>query len=164
MIDDNKILKQIKDTVIHKQLVLQSCYKMTEYLYSEDKKDLALSLMQRAANHDNSKFNKDELYNLALIDDNNNSFINPNSILSDESQKLIELHWKNNSHHPEHYEDYDEMSELDILEMVCDWHARSVEFGTDLLDFVQTRQENRFHFSEKQFKIIKYYCSIIEKL
>lgn len=161
MLDDEKVLKQIHDTMVHKQFVLKSCFLMAEHLYNEGQKDLALSLMQRAANHDNSKFNKEELYNLALINDNNMSFINPNSKLDKENEKLIELHWKNNSHHPEHFENYDDMSELDIIEMVCDWHARSSEFGTDLMEFFETRQKNRFHFSDEQYNKIKNYCQII---
>lgn len=49
----------------------------------------------------------------------------------------------------------------DIVEMVCDWHANSSIYGTDLIDFVVTRQQNRFHFPEEMFKQVLSYCNIL---
>jgi hypothetical protein len=82
-------------------------------------------------------------------------------LLSEEQQKLVELHWKNNRHHPEYFDDVSQMEEIDIIEMCCDWHARSVQYDTDLLEFAKIRQENRFHFPEDMYKKILKYCNVL---
>ena len=46
------------------------------------------------------------------------------------------------------------MKEIDIIEMVCDWHARSVQYGTNLMEFVTVRQENRFKFPQEMYEKI----------
>jgi len=39
-------------------------------------------------------------------------------------QPAIKHHYKKNSHHPEHYENgFQDMSELDRLELICDWES-----------------------------------------
>ena len=53
------------------------------------------------------------------------------------------------------------MNELDIIEMVCDWYARSMQYKTDFLSFVVSRQESRFHFPNEMFDKIYRYCEII---
>ena len=43
-----------------------------------------------------------------------------------EAQPTIAHHYVANSHHPEHYENgIDDMSLLDVVEMLCDWKAAS---------------------------------------
>lgn len=154
---------QIQDTIIHKKYVLDSALKMFAYLCSIDKEDLGVELLKRAAVHDNSKFEDEELYLLSRLSDSHEAFTDPKYTLSENQKKSIQLHWQHNSHHPEFYEDPSQMSELDILEMVCDWHARSSQYDTDLLEFVETRQKNRFNFEPKMYKKIIKYCKIIVK-
>ena len=74
------------------------------------------------------------------------------------------LHWRNNSHHPEHFENYEEMSKLDKIEMACDWMARSLQYKSNLLEFVKTRQNDRFHFSNSMFDEVYNYCKILLSL
>lgn len=161
---ENNVINQLHDTIIHKKLVLDSCYLLSQYLYLSNNQSLALELLKRASYHDISKFENDELLCLSSIPANEKAFKNPNIEMTDTEAALIQLHWKHNSHHPEYYDNYKDMSDLDMLEMVCDWHARSVQFKTDFLDFVKTRQENRFHFDEDQFSYIYKYCEILDKL
>lgn len=160
----DNIINQLTDTIIHKKLVLDSCFIMSGYLCSNDQNDLALELLKRASTHDMSKFDKKELINLSSLPSNKGAFKDPNSEMSEEEIDLIKLHWKHNSHHPEYFENYEDMSELDMLEMICDWHARSVQFNTNFLEFVRTRQENRFHFNKNQFNYIYEYCEKLDKL
>ena len=84
--------------------------------------------------------------------------------LSTLKQNSIMLHWKNNSHHPEHFDNYEEMSKVDRMEMACDWMARSLQFKSNLLEFAKTRQEDRFHFSEAMFEEVYNYCEILVSL
>lgn len=154
------IMCQIQDTLIHKKLVIDSGYKMCNYLFTQNKNDLAFELLNRIITHDNSKFTEEELYGLASIS-NKKALINPDILLSADQQKIVEIHWKNNRHHPEYFKDINDMKEIDIIEMCCDWHARSVQYGTDLMQFIKIRQKNRFHFPEKTYKKILKYCNIL---
>lgn len=155
-------MNHIKDTIIHKEYMMRSALKMSEILIAEQKEELAMELLKRAAYHDNSKFDKDEAVSLSSIQCKK-ALIDPNINLSDEERKTIEQHWKKNRHHPEHFDDIEKMKEIDILEMVCDWHARSEQHKTNLIDFVLIRQENRFHFPEDMFEKILKYCKWMVK-
>lgn len=157
----DKVLFHIKDNIIHKQLVLDSAYILCEYLFSINKQELGLQLIQRAVEHDNSKFNNNELFDISDIKDDFKNFKNPEQLLSENDQEKIKEHWKNNRHHPEHFSNIENMEELDILEMICDWDARSKQHNTNLIDFVKVRQNNRFHFPQKMFEKILNYCYII---
>jgi hypothetical protein len=53
------------------------------------------------------------------------------------------------------------MSDMDLLEMACDCNARSMEFGTDLLEFIDIRQKERFRFPEEIYQIYYNYCKIL---
>jgi hypothetical protein len=49
------------------------------------------------------------------------------------------------------------MSRVAKGEMICDWHARSSEFGTDLRDWVKTKAVKKYkmNHSGKTYKEIK---------
>ena len=157
----NKIFEHISETMIHKTFVINACLKMSKYLISEGEYDLANSLMYRANIHDNSKLVGPELELFTNLYGNQESFVNPKTQLTDYQKEIIEKHWENNRHHPEHFENSSEMSELDIIEMSCDWYARSVQYGTDFMSFIKTRQEVRFHFPNEVFEKILKYCSVL---
>lgn len=154
-------ISQIEDLVIHKNLFMLSALKMYKYLCSQGRQKMALRLMRRAVVHDNSKLTAVELKCLSKLDSGPKTLGNPSAKFNTEQLKHIKKHWKNNPHHPEYHSKYSDMSELDIIEMVCDWHARSVQFGNNLIEFVKARQENRFHFKESQFKKILQYCEVM---
>ena len=158
-----KVLFHIKDTIEHKKLVLDSANILCSYLFSISEFELGIQLIQRAASHDNSKFEKNELFDISSINDDFDNFKKPNKLLESEDLEKIKRHWKNNRHHPEHFTSVTNMSEIDILEMVCDWHARSCQYNTNLIEFCETRQENRFHFPEEMYAKIHKYCEIITR-
>lgn len=154
---------QLNDLMIHKQYIISSGLILVNYLYNNNQKDLAIELVKRISVHDNSKLESEELNSLIQIPYDLSIFKNPKEFLSDNSKEFIKMHWEHNSHHPEHYKNFSDMTELDIMEMVCDWYARSKQFNTDFLSFVKERQKNRFHFSEKQFEKIFNYCLILNQ-
>lgn len=161
---EDKILTHVFETMVHKSFVIQACLKMSKYLISEGKKDLAMLLLKRANIHDNSKLVGPELELLSSLYGSQDAFTNPKVQLSENERKIIEKHWENNRHHPEHFDNVEKMTELDIIEMVCDWYARSCQYKTDFLEFVKSRQENRFHFPSKMFEKVYNYCEIISSL
>ena len=158
---DNTLVNVLLDTMLHKDLVLASCWKMANYYISVHDIDRAIEIIQRGWLHDNSKFNEDELNALAQINDDKMSMRDPSKALPPDSKAYLKLHYLHNTHHPEHWEDVTQMPEMDIVEMVCDWHARSVQFGTNLVEFAKTRQEKRFHFPPEMFEKILELCQIL---
>ena len=158
---DINLVNVLLDTMLHKDLVLASCWKMANYYISVHDIDRAIEIVQRGWLHDNSKFNEDELVALAQINDDKISMRDPCKALSQDSKAFLKLHYLHNTHHPEHWDDVTQMPEMDVVEMVCDWHARSVQFGTDLIEFAKTRQESRFHFPPEMFKKILELCQIL---
>ncbi|MBR1454238.1 MAG: hypothetical protein IJ593_06295 [Lachnospiraceae bacterium] len=163
-INSEKLKELANDTVTHKKLVLDSCLLMAEHFLSNGETQLAIDILKRGATHDNSKFNADEFKSLAQILNSTKCFTDADAQLSDAEKKAIQVHWKKNRHHPEYFDDFSEMTDLDMIEMVCDWFARSLQYGTKFLPFVRQRQKNRFHFDEEQFKKIINWCKLIEKL
>ena len=155
-------MNHIKDTIIHKQYMMQSALKMYDILISEKQESLAVELLKRAAYHDNSKFEEDEAMLLASLQ-SKKALMDPTINLNEDERKIIEQHWKKNRHHPEHFDNINEMEDIDIMEMICDWHARSKQHNTDMIEFVKIRQTNRFHFPEKMFEKILEYCEKMEK-
>ncbi|MDO5556965.1 MAG: DUF5662 family protein [Clostridia bacterium] len=155
--------KMFRDTFIHKKYILESGKILINFLNAEGAVNHAKQLQERLLAHDDSKIKcEDELLALARIS-NNSSLKDPSQSLLQINQEALLLHWKNNSHHPEHFKTSYDMTKLDLMEMCCDWHARSVELGTNFLEFVQTRQNNRFHFPNIIFEEIMFYCKILDQ-
>ena len=154
--------KMFRDTVIHKSYVMKSCEILAEYLEKQGAKTHAEALRQRAIIHDNSKINNaDELNALSRIINDKTSLVDASAQLSSIKQDAIKLHWKHNLHHPEYHSCVEDMSRLDVMEMCCDWHARSSQYHTNFLEFVETRQKDRFHFPDWMYEEIKHYCMIL---
>ena len=156
-----KAIKQLNDLLEHKRFILISCNIMIDWLFSNGEDKLAIELVRRAIVHDNTKFHNDEIEYIIKLSEDNGNLTDPNYVMTEADKKCIELHWRNNRHHPEHFKNINEMKEIDIIEMVCDWYARSLQLNTNFMEFVYTRQENRFHFPEEMFKTILKYCNIL---
>jgi len=88
------------------------------------------------------------------------------SDLMDEETPLLAVavkqHTKTNRHHPEYWDNEEGdgiiyMPRLYLAEMVCDWHARSHEFGNDVLEWIKTNGTKKFKFTvqSKPYKEIK---------
>ena len=154
--------KMFCDTLIHKEYVKISCQKLAKYLESTGAVKHAQKLLERAKVHDNSKMScEDELSALSRIINDKSSLMDASKQLSQIKLDAIKLHWKNNTHHPEHYKSCTDMSRLDVMEMCCDWHARSSQYNTNFLEFVKARQADRFHFPEWMFAEIWHYCKVL---
>ncbi|RHB42166.1 hypothetical protein DW886_16750 [Enterocloster aldenensis] len=154
--------KMFQDTYVHKEYIKKACRKLADYMFSKGMDIHAKKLLERAETHDNSKVMcEDELYALSTIINDKSCLKDANKALSQLKQDAIKLHWKHNSHHPEHFKNYADMERLDVMEMVCDWYARALQYGTDLMEFAKIRQEDRFHFPQYMFDEIMFYCEIL---
>jgi len=159
------IERMYQDTFIHKTLVKYVCEKFAKYLEGEGYIEDAAELRSRAKVHDNSKIlNKTEFQALTGIINDKSCLRDAKAALSSYKQDAIELHWKNNRHHPEYHEKVSDMSRIDRYEFVCDCYARSLQYGTEIMDFMKTRQKTRFHFPELMYDEIIHACKIIKSL
>ena len=153
------------DTVIHKKIVLDNCNLMANYFFDTGETEKAIQILKRGVDHDNSKYNYIEFKKLASILNTRKCFTNATEQLTEVEMEAIRYHWSHNKHHPEYYYDKeDNMSELDIIEMVCDWFARSLQYNTEFIAFIKERQKNRFKFDEATFNTVLRYCELILKL
>ena len=59
--NNEEMLSQIKDTILHKKLILDSSLLLSEYFFSIGNDEIALNLLKRASTHDISKFQKKNL-------------------------------------------------------------------------------------------------------
>ena len=161
-INAEKLSKEINDTLLHRNFVLRSGQYLASYLMQHGRNLDAIQLIGRCMVHDMSKIiNTEEFMALASIVDDLSELSDEGHVLSEKQRKAIELHWKNNSHHPEYYDNPNDMTDLDLLEMACDIHARSKQFKTDLMKYVELQQEKRYHFGKSHYKKLTYYCKIL---
>ena len=93
-------------------------------------------LRERAAVHDASKFSDEERVPYIWLTEfhrcrrNGESFKYPDR-MEVRVQLAIEHHMATNRHHPDFHVDPNDMTDVDLIEMVCDWTAMSQEFEQD---------------------------------
>ena len=129
----------------------------------------AEELVARGKVHDASKFGLEEyipyiwLTELHRCRRNGAPFRYPVGMEA-QVEMAIAHHMRCNRHHPEHFADANEMSNVDLIEMVCDWTAMAQEFGQDggsARGWANKTIGNRVHFNEEK-RLFVY--EIIEQL
>ncbi len=98
--------------------------------------DHSNELLARAQSHDASKFESEEripyiwlteYYRCRRIGAPFSYPIGAEALI----RQAIDHHVTTNRHHPEFHSDLNDMTEVDLMEMVCDWTAMSQEFQQD---------------------------------
>ena len=77
--------------------------------------------------------------------------------MEDQVRHAIEHHMSVNRHHPEFHEDPNHMSEVDLIEMVCDWTAMAQEFGQDggsARGWAEKTIGHRVHFDQEHRDVV----------
>jgi hypothetical protein len=68
----------------------------------------------------------------------------------------LDHHYQNNSHHPEHWPNgVNDMSLLDIIEMLCDWKAAGERHRTGNIETSLRYNTNRFAIDEQLSAILR---------
>ena len=117
-------------------------------------------LIKRAQDHDNSKFSEEEFpFLVAAMDDfHKTPFGTPEYMeLRKKWAKLFDSHYKKNNHHPEHFPNgIEDMTLLDLIEMLCDWKAASMrtENGGNIANSIKVGAE-RYGFIPQLIKILE---------
>lgn len=72
-------------------------------------------------------------------------------------------HVKYNRHHPEYHLDHDDMTQVDLIEMVSDWYAMSEEYNSNIDDWVTYVAPRRYHFSADKVDTIHQLIEILRQ-
>jgi len=115
--------------------------------------NVSVILISRAVNHDNSKLHSPEKEGF----DNYNYALKNVTYGSDEYKKLLselkpvlDHHYTNNDHHPEHFKNGIEgMNLINLLEMLLDWKAATMRHTDgDIFKSIEINQK-RFNYSDE---------------
>jgi hypothetical protein len=91
-------------------------------------------LIERARTHDASKFGPEERIPYVWLTEyhrcrrTGEPFAYPEG-MAERVKRAIHHHVRSNRHHPEFHADPNDMTDVDLIEMVCDWTAMAQEFG-----------------------------------
>lgn len=146
----------------HQTLVKNLMLKCAKYL-DFDLKDI----INRAENHDKSKLSDQEYLGSMLMGLKHEY----NQELNEQEQKTIDetilIHYNNNSHHPEHYSNCNQMTNLDLLEMVCDWTARAMEKTPQTpsaTNFASQNVGSKYNFEQAHINTVYQYIKIMDSI
>ena len=115
-------------------------------------------LEHRAAIHDLSKFSDDEFNGFVKINQiaREHKYGSPEYRKAIRETNVVPLHYSRHPHHPEHYQGgIDEMSLIDIIEMVADWKAASETYGQTSLKESLEIQKDRFRLRLEHLYLIE---------
>lgn len=119
----------------HIQGVQGNCNELAFRLSERGEEDFARQLIANGLIHDNSKLHGIEWE--CLHDD-----VDPKLF-----QEALEHHQTTNEHHPEFWQGgIHEMPRIYVAEMICDWKARSAEFGSDLMEWINEKAKKKWNF------------------
>lgn len=124
----------------------------------------AEELLRRSKLHDLSKFEKDEYWPYVWLTEH---FKRKGKIELTESLKDFMLtgmahHHGQNRHHPNFFDEVGQMTNIDIIEMVCDWAAMTQENKTSLKKWANKHVGIKWKFSIIQTKFIYDLINILE--
>lgn len=146
--------KPIRMLVRHIRNVQDECMLLAERLIEQGRQQFARTLLANSMLHDNSKFRGVEWEYLsdAAKDEHPEQF-----------KAAVQQHQSINPHHPEYWCGIDNMPSVYIAEMVCDWKARSAEFGTDLREWVKDKATKKWDFTPqgRVYREIKEYLDLL---
>lgn len=110
------------------------------------------ALMRRAWKHDFSKYSKNEYPYFARANSLNKLKYGTEAYKKnlESIQPALEHHYKNNSHHPQHYsKGIMAMSILDWCEMLCDWKAATRRTKAGSIKFSLEENQERFKYPDE---------------
>ena len=145
-------MSKIRALTRHIRNVEDNCLLLGEKLITNGEVELGHHLIANGFVHDASKFFGIEWDYLSIAPS------------KEEETKLkmklaVHQHNSTNKHHPEHWQNISNMPDVFLAECVCDWKARSEEFGTSLREWIDDHATKRFNFSKEDDvykEIIKY--------
>ena len=126
--------EHLDNLVRHIELVREACLLLGRRLMDSGRMEFGKQVIARGFEHDVTKFFGIEWDYLHAGRD----------IPKSELELAIKQHTRTNDHHPEFHGGVENMPEIAVAEMVCDWYARSQEFGTGLRDWIKQNAIDKF--------------------
>jgi hypothetical protein len=127
---------------------------------AEERDDInKVELMARAKTHDKSKYSKEEFIPYVWLTwwfkekNEGRDFKYPDGI-KEKTREASKSHVENNRHHPEYFENPEDVSDIDIAEMIADWAAMSQELDNSLREWADKNVGKKWKFNKKQVKLI----------
>lgn len=150
-------LKKVEGITAHIKNVQDNAKVMAKKLIEQGYINMGRELIFLAFKHDVSKLKGIEWEDMA-----------PGTEVTDGTSKLklrtaVHQHNHTNSHHPEYWDGIHNMPKIAVAEMVCDWKARSEEFGTDLRGWIENSATKRFDF-DKNSPVHKLIMSFVDMI
>ncbi len=130
----NEVEEKIEVVFNHIQNVQRSTYRLGIRLIKKGEIELGRNLISNGQIHDNSKFKGIEFDHLFYGD----------PLLTE----VVKHHQAINPHHPEYWGGIHNMPRVYVAEMVCDWYARSCEFGTGLREWIYNSAMEKYGFTD----------------
>jgi len=133
--------KRLKSLLRHIDNVRSNCLKLGDHLIGDGEEQLGVKLIANGYSHDNSKFTGIEWL-----------YLNDETKLShpDLFKSAYLQHVSTNKHHPEAWiGGICSMDRLHHAEMICDWAARSSEFGTDLREYLKDKVTKKYNITTR---------------
>lgn len=127
--------KHLDNLLRHKELVKDAAILLGKRLMEQGRAELGKQIIVRGFTHDVSKFHGLEWQYLHA----------GNDVPKADLELAIKQHQCFNPHHPEFWGGMENMDQVSIGELCCDWLARAQEFGTNLKDWIKTNANGRFH-------------------
>lgn len=150
----DEMQSKIDAIIRHKEYVKNACLLLSEKLVRQGRHDIGLKLVELAYIHDISKFHEVEFCYL-----NNNS--------KNKTPEMFEVafqdHVSVNMHHAEYWHGFHNMPEIYIAELACDWLARSQEFGTDVLEWIENSALKKYEINKESLQY-KWLCNYLNLL
>ncbi len=145
--------EHLDNLVRHIDLVRGACLLLGKRLMAQGRQEVGRILIARGFEHDVSKFSGIEWDYLHAGRD----------VPKEQLELAVRQHVRTNSHHPEFWGGIENMPEIAVAEMVCDWYARSQEFGTALRDWISTQAIDRFQIDLKgeQYQWIQNFLDLL---
>lgn len=116
-------------------------------------------LIDRAVNHDQSKLESPEVEYFAEYTDKlaETTFGSPEyEELKEKLKPALDHHYANNTHHPEHWKSgVDDMTLLDLIEMLVDWKAASERHNNGNINKSIELNGKRFEMSPQLVRIFE---------
>lgn len=144
--------QKLESLLRHLDNVQENAKMMADKLIERGQLQFGLALYANSFIHDNSKFRGIEW-----------EFLDPQTSNRTGLKNAINQHAKTNPHHPEYWDGIGFMPDIYIAEMVCDWKARSTEFGTSVREWIDTEATKKYKFTKEStvYGKIMFYLNLI---
>ena len=147
------ITEHLDNLTRHIELVREACELLGRRLIEKGEDKLGVRIIARGYVHDSSKFAGCEW-----------QYLHTGPNVDDEKLEIAkQCHWMNNDHHPEYWDGISLMPKDAVGEMVCDWLARSQEFGTNLREWIEEVALTKYNIekSSEQYKWIQEFVDLL---